>query len=77
MGPLVQRTKPAHFWYYHHQIRMLPDILKLLRQELSQVAYPVDRGAGNHKSGELAIPANVTLAQLPAHSPELNPQENI
>jgi transposase len=34
-------------------------------------------GAGNHKSGELAIPANVTLARLPAHSPELNPQENI
>jgi DDE superfamily endonuclease len=28
-------------------------------------------GAGNHKSGELAIPANVTLARLPAHSPEL------
>ena len=24
-------------------------------------------GAGNHKSGELAIPANVTLARLPAH----------
>ena len=34
-------------------------------------------GAGNHKSGELAIPTNVTLARLPAHSPELNPQENI
>jgi transposase len=34
-------------------------------------------GAGNHKSGELAIPADVTLARLPAHSPELNPQENI
>jgi transposase len=34
-------------------------------------------GAGNHRSGELAIPANVTLARLPAHSPELNPQENI
>jgi hypothetical protein len=28
-------------------------------------------GAANHKSGELAIPANVTLARLPAHSPEL------
>jgi hypothetical protein len=28
-------------------------------------------GAGNHKRGELAIPANVTLARLPAHSPEL------
>ena len=34
-------------------------------------------GTGNRGSGELAIPANVTLARLPAHSPELNPQENI
>lgn len=34
-------------------------------------------GAGNHKGGELVIPANVTLARLPAYSPELNPQENI
>src|SRR4249920_1862223 len=31
-------------------------------------------GAGNHSSGDLAIPANVTLAFLPAYSPELNPQ---
>jgi hypothetical protein len=34
-------------------------------------------GAGNRKSGELAIPANVTLARLRAHSSELNPRENI
>jgi len=34
-------------------------------------------GAGNHKGGELVIPAKVTLARLPAYSPELNPQENI
>jgi transposase len=34
-------------------------------------------GAGNHSSGDLAIPANVTLAFLPAYSPELNPQEHI
>ena len=42
----------------------------------SHILLIVD-GAGNHKSGELAIPVNVTLARLPAHSPELNPQENI
>ena len=42
----------------------------------SHILLIVD-GAGNHKSGELAIPANVTLARLPAYSPELNPQENI
>ena len=34
-------------------------------------------GAGNHNSGGLVIPSNVTLSPLPAYSPELNPQENI
>ena len=39
--------------------------------------FPVLDGAGNHSSGELVIPANVTLAFLPPYSPELNPQEHI
>ena len=34
-------------------------------------------GAGNHNSGGLVIPSNVTLSPLPPYSPELNPQENI
>jgi transposase len=34
-------------------------------------------GAGNHSSGDLVIPANITLAFLPPYSPELNPQEHI
>jgi transposase len=34
-------------------------------------------GAGNHSSGNLVIPANITLELLPAYSPELNPQENL
>src|ERR1700730_18747097 len=34
-------------------------------------------GAGNHGSGDLVIPGNVTLASLPAYSPELTPQEHI
>jgi hypothetical protein len=34
-------------------------------------------GAGNHISGDLVIPSNITLSHLPAYSPELNPQENI
>jgi transposase len=42
----------------------------------SHILLVVD-GAGNHKSGELVVPANITLEPLPAHSPELNPQENI
>jgi hypothetical protein len=31
-------------------------------------------GAGNHISGDLVIPSNITLSPLPAYSPELNPQ---
>src|SRR5215475_712579 len=31
-------------------------------------------GAGNHESGDLVIPANITLDFRPAYSPELKPQ---
>lgn len=34
-------------------------------------------GAGNHSSGDLVVPNNITLQFLPPYSPELNPQENI
>ena len=34
-------------------------------------------GAGWHSSGDLAVPANITLLTLPPYSPELNPVENI
>jgi transposase len=34
-------------------------------------------GAGYHTSGELVVPANVSLIQLPPYSPELNPVENL
>jgi transposase len=34
-------------------------------------------GAGYHTSGDLVIPGNVSLIQLPAYSPELNPVENL
>ena len=37
----------------------------------------VTDGAGNHRSEELEIPANMILQPLPPYSPELNPQENI
>lgn len=33
--------------------------------------------AGFHKSKELIIPENVTIIELPAYSPELNPVENL
>ena len=34
-------------------------------------------GAGWHKSGRLAVPANVHLLRLPPYCPDLNPQENV
>ena len=34
-------------------------------------------GAGFHRSGQLAVPQNITLIQLPPYSPELNPIENL
>jgi len=34
-------------------------------------------GAGNHRSDDLVIPANIMLHPLPPYSPELNPQENL
>ena len=34
-------------------------------------------GAGNHRSDELEIPANIILQPLPPYAPELNPQENL
>ena len=42
----------------------------------SHILLVVD-GAGNHGSNDLVIPRNLTLASLPAYSPELNPQEHI
>jgi transposase len=34
-------------------------------------------GAGYHTGGELVVPGNVSLIQLPPYSPELNPVENL
>src|SRR5437588_3600042 len=34
-------------------------------------------GAPNHRCGDLAVPANVTLLYLSPYSPELNPKENL
>src|SRR5881275_1495058 len=34
-------------------------------------------GAGYHTGGDLVVPANVSLIQLPPYSPELNPVEDL
>jgi len=33
--------------------------------------------AGFHKSKELLVPGNISIIELPAYSPELNPVENL
>ena len=34
-------------------------------------------GAGWHRGGQLIVPANISLLELPPYAPELNPVENI
>ena len=34
-------------------------------------------GAGWHRGGELIVPANISLLELPPYAPELNPVENV
>lgn len=54
--------------------------LEIFLKELSE-AYPnhhlllVLDGAPSHRSGEVAHPENVSLLELPAYSPELDPVE--
>ena len=53
-------------------------VLRLLNEHLGgkTIKLIVDQ-AGWHTSGDLTIPDNITLEFLPAHSPELNPTEQI
>lgn len=58
-------------------------IINIFLEQFSQT-LPADEHAamiwdraGFHTSGDLKVPANVTLIQLPAYSPELNPIENL
>jgi transposase len=54
--------------------------------QLSEISQAVSAGAhavvlldqaGWHTSSRLAVPANISLLQLPPKSPELNPTENV
>ena len=49
----------------------------LARKFARQDTLLVLDGAPNHRSGELAVPDNITLPYLPPYSPELNPKENL
>jgi transposase len=59
--------------------RLISVFLKQFSKQLPNDTHAVliwDQ-AGFHKSGEVVVPANVTIIELPAYSPELNPVENL
>lgn len=53
--------------------------LKQMSREMKPDAHAVLiwDGAGFHRAGELKVPANITVLQLPPYTPELNPIENL
>jgi transposase len=56
----------------------LPELKRLERVEKdADQAVMLWDGAGFHSSRQLRVPDNVTVATLPAYSPELNPIENL
>jgi transposase len=63
--------------------RLNARIVNLFLQQFSQTlaadqhAAMIWDGAGYHVSGQVKVPANVTIIQLPPYSPELNPIENL
>jgi len=63
--------------------RLNTDVVNIFLQAFSKSlpkeehAVMIWDGAGFHTSQKLRVPANVTLIQLPAYSPELNPLENL
>jgi len=63
--------------------RLSTEVVNVFLEQFS-VSLPADEhavliwdGAGFHTSHSLRVPQNVTLLQLPAYSPELNPIENL
>jgi transposase len=43
----------------------------------SHAVVVLDRAGWHQIGGRLNVPENISLLPLPAHSPELNPQENV
>lgn len=59
------------------------DVMNAFLREFSRSLAPdvhavlIWDGAGFHRSGKLRVPENVSLVELPAYSPQLNPIENL
>ena len=57
---------------------MLPGLPPSAGAKVRPAGHPAGfDGAPNHRCGDLAVPANITLLYLPPYSPELNPKENL
>lgn len=59
--------------------QMMSIFLRQFSQQLPDNVHAVvlwDQ-AGFHKSKQLRVPRNITIIELPAYSPELNPVENL
>ena len=63
--------------------RLNTDVINAFLKEFAETltadehAVMIWDGAGFHTSKKLQVPDKVTLIQLPAYSPELNPMENL
>lgn len=63
--------------------RLNTDVINIFLRQFAKTlpsdvqAVVIWDGAGFHTSNGLQVPENVTLLQLPAYSPELNPIENL
>lgn len=63
--------------------RLNTDVVQAFLNEFSQTiaadehAVIIWDGAGFHTSRKLRVPDNISVLQLPAYSPELNPMENL
>ena len=63
--------------------RLNTDVINIFLRQFSDAldenehAVLVWDGAGFHRAAHLAVPANISLIELPPYSPELNPMENV
>lgn len=63
--------------------RLNTAVINVFLEQFSRTLAPDEHavliwdGAGFHTSGTLKLPKNITVVQLPAYSPELNPVENL
>ena len=66
------------FDYADLEYSMLPGLPRRTGAQVCPAGHLAGcRRRANHRCGDLAVPANITLQYLPPYSPELNPKENL